>query len=310
MAGDMAKPTRVLVAITFAIAVFAVPLTTVADGHGPVDLPPAPPRVKPAYPRLDSQLNRMAENAAQAGQGGGDVIPTSAPMYSGSSVAVTVRLSSGASAIAAFIEEGGGIAANIGEDYVEAYVPPPLLAELSELDGVLRVDTIIPPQPTVLSQGASVHGVPPWNARGFTGVGVKVGIIDAGFQGFGALMGTELPSTVVARCYTAIGTFTSVLADCENGEVHGTAVAEAIIDMAPQATLYIATVSSGADSVSTATWMTEQGVTVINRSLGSSYQGPGDGTSPFSNSVFAMIDAAVSGGALFANSSGNSAGKT
>jgi len=123
-------------------------------------------------------------------------------------------------------------------------------------------------------------------------------------------MGTELPSTVVARCYTSIGVFTSNLADCENGEVHGTGVAEAIIDIAPQAAPYIATVSSGADSVATATWMTEQGVTVINRSLSKIWEGPGDSTSPFSTSVFGMIDAAVSGGALFANSAGNSAKKT
>jgi len=103
-------------------------------------------------------------------------------MYSETSVAVTVRLSSGADAIAAFITKGGGIAANVGEDYVEAYVPPPLLAELSEFAGVLRVDTIIPPQPSVVSQSAAVHDAPAWNARGLTGAGVKVGIIDGGFE--------------------------------------------------------------------------------------------------------------------------------
>ena len=258
----MAKPIRVLVAIAFAATMFAMPQTTLADGHGPVDLPPGPPHAKPEYPRLDSQLNALAAPAVQAGQGGQDVFPTSALMYSGSSVAVTVRLSNGANAIAAFITEGGGIAANIGEDYVEAYVPPPLLAELSELENVLWVGTIVPPQPTVLSQGASVHSVPPWNARGFTGAGVKVGIIDAGFQGFGVLMGTELPFTVVARCYIFIGTFTSNLADCENGEVHGTAVAETVIDMAPDAALYISNAKSGGDLQSIASWMGSQWVQV------------------------------------------------
>ena len=265
---------------------------------------------KPKYPKLDSQLNRLATQAAQSGQGGGDVITTSALMYSGTSVAVTVHLTRGSDAIADFITEGGGIAANVGEDYVEAYVPPPLLAALSELEGVLRVDTVLPPQPHILSQGRASHGVPAWNTRGLTGAGVKVGIIDAGFEGFAALMGTELPSTVTARCYTSIGVFTSSIADCENGEVHGTAVAEAIVDIAPQATLYVANEVSGADGVAIATWMAEQGVTVINRSLGSVWQGPGDGTSPNPNNVFTMIDTAVSGGALFANSAGNSAEET
>ena len=76
---------------------------------------------KPKYPRLDSQLNSLAAQAAQSGQGGGDVITTSALMYSGSSVAVTVRLTSGSDAIAAFITAGGGIAANVGEDYIEPH---------------------------------------------------------------------------------------------------------------------------------------------------------------------------------------------
>ena len=281
-----------------------------ADGD---DLPgalPAPLSGKPKYPRLDSHLNRLATQSAQAGQHGVDVITTSALSYSGSSVAVTVRLSHGADTIAAFISDGGGMAANVGEDYVEAYVPPQLLAELSELDGILHVDEIIPSQPHILSQGRAIHGVSPWNTRGFFGTSAKVGIIDGGFEGFGALIGTELPPTVVSRCYTSIGVFTSDLDDCENGSSHGTAVAEAIIDIAPGATLYIATASSNADNLATVNWMTEQGVTIINRSMGSIYQGPGDGTSPLPNNPFTMIDAAVSGGALFVNSAGNSAERT
>ena len=169
----------VLLSLTFSLLAGA---PAGADGD---DLPgalPAPPPGKPKYPRLDSHLNRLAAEAAQTGQGSGDAIATSAPMYSGTSVAVTVRLSSGADAIAAFITKGGGIAANVGEDYVEAYVPPPLLAELSEFAGVLRVDTIIPPQPSVVSQSAAVHDAPARNARGLTGAGVKVGIIDGGFE--------------------------------------------------------------------------------------------------------------------------------
>lgn len=92
-------------------------------------------------PRLDSQLNRMV---GQVGLASPDDIVLQSPMHLGSSVAVTVRLSGGADAIAAFIEKGGGIAANVGVDYVEAYVPVTIL-----------VEAIVPPQPTVASQGAA-----------------------------------------------------------------------------------------------------------------------------------------------------------
>ena len=74
-------------------------------------------------------------------------------------------------------------------------------------------------------------------------------------------MGTELPSNVNVRCYTDVGVFTTNLSDCEavspvtpsvpaqcrdyvarfyqdNG--HGTAVSEAIIDIAPEVTLSLA----------------------------------------------------------------------
>ena len=177
---------------------------------------PLPP--KPEYPRLDSQLNQMV---GQIGQAAPQDIIHEAPLYQGTSVAVTVRLSGDATTTVEFLEQGAATVANVGTDYVEAYVPVTLLAALSQQPGVLWVETIVPPQPLVTSQGTAL----------------KVGVIDVDFQGFGALMGTELPSTVVARCYTLVGVFSALLSDCEDGSVHGTAVAEAVVDMAPNVTL-------------------------------------------------------------------------
>ena len=298
------------VTLSFAAALAGYPVTLADDGD-PGDEPeitqldemvPLPP--KPTYPRLDSQLNRMVERIGQVSP---QMLAYDAPLYQGASVAVTVRLSDNASSTAEFLTNGGATVANVGVDYIEAYVPVTLLVPLAERDEVLRVDTIIPPQPQVLSQGTTVHGSPKWNARGFTGTGVRVGIIDGGFQGFSGLMGTELPSTVVARCYTAIGVFTSALSACENGEVHGTAVAEAVVDMAPGASLYISNVLSKGDLQAAASWMVSEGVSVINMSLSITWDGPGDGTSPFSDSPLRTVDLAVSGGIVWANSAGNSA---
>ena len=98
-------------------------------------------------------------------------------------------------------------------------------------------------------------------------------MIDVGFTGYSDLMGVELPNTVVARCYTDVGVYTSNLADCEaseplpdfnqcsrgnSGSVHGTAVAEAVIDIAPDATLYISQPDSWGDMQNTAAWMADQ----------------------------------------------------
>jgi hypothetical protein len=183
-----------------------------------------------------------------------------------------------------------------------------LLIPLAEMEGVLRVASIIPPQPdAVTSQGSALHRAPVWNARGFTGVGVKVGVIDTGFQGYGSLMGTELPASVVARCYTGLGSYTSNLVDCETGDVHGTAVAEAVVDVAPEVSLYIANPRSPLDLQNTAEWMWDQGVSVINHSVGWLWSGPGDGTSPFSESPLATVDLAVNQSVVWINSAGNSA---
>lgn len=43
-----------------------------------------------------------------------------------------------------------------------------------------------------------MHGSPNWNAFGFTGTGVKVGIIDVGFPGYSSLIGSELPALALS----------------------------------------------------------------------------------------------------------------
>ncbi|MDE2993673.1 MAG: S8 family serine peptidase, partial [Chloroflexota bacterium] len=154
------------------------------------------------------------------------------------------------------------------------------------------------------------HGATTWHRAGIKGQGVKVGVIDVGFDGFGALMGTELPATVHMRCYTDIGEFTQNIVDCEVDSAHGTAVAETIIDIAPDVDLYIANPVSRADLRAATEWMLAQGVQVINYSVGWVWDGPGDGTSPNSNSPNRTVDAAVAGGILWVNAAGNDAENT
>ena len=314
-----------LIALTIAVPI--------AQGDGPEDFT-VPEKQELQYPNLGSHLNQLV-----AAVGEGSLSPQQAaanfPFHSAGSVAVTIHLSGNVGEVAQFLEDNGGDPRNMGEDYIEAYVPVTLLGQLSQQPGVARVEGIIPPDPAyggVTSQGVSLHQADSWQDAGFRGQGAKVGVIDLGFTGYSSLRGVELPANVVARCYTDVGVFSSDLADCEaeeeppastpaqcqdyvaglyeGGEPHGTAVAESLIDIAPDATLYIANPYSRGDLQETAAWMADQGVTVINYSAGWIFDGPGDGTSPFSFSPLNAVDQAVARGITWVNSAGNAAGDT
>ncbi len=165
---------------------------------------------------------------------------------------------------------------------------------------------------TVTSEGVEVHQASQWHNAGITGQGVKVGVIDTGFEGIEALLGTELPATVQARCYTDAGQFTENLSDCETRSNHGTMVAESLMDMAPGVALYIAKPSPASlgDLRASTDWMISEGVQVINHSVGWPLDGPGDGTSPFSSSPLKTIDHAVENGVVWINAASNDAENT
>ena len=270
----------------------------------------------PKYPNLDSDLNHIIEQA-QTGRLNTRAAAANAPMHREESVAVTLYITEGyAQDVWDYLEQSGASPRNIGADHIEAYIPVSLLAEASEQESVLSIRTIIPPHPdqgTIVGGGVAAHGVPSWHAAGYKGRGVKIGVIDFSFEGFAGLMGSELPATVNARCYTGHGSFTATLSDCittnspESSRKHGTAVTEAVFDIAPQAEYYIADPGSYDDLLSTVNWMVSQGVDVINMSLGWTFNGPGDGTTPYSNAPLKSVDAAVTGGIIWVNSAGNSA---
>ena len=269
----------------------------------------------PKYPNMDSNLNRIVEQV-QTGQFTAQAAAANAPLSSDESVAVTIYVTEGfAAAIVAFLESNGASPRNVATDYIEAYVPVSLLPDTSEQEGVISIRSIIPPQPaqgTTSSEAASAHGATAWHSAGLKGQGVRIGVIDTGFSGFRGLMGSELPSSVEARCYTDIDTFTHNLADCDNADTssHGTAVTEAAFDIAPEATYYIANPISYGDLAVAVDWMIDHDVDIINHSVGWIWSGPGDGTSPYSNSTLKTVDSAVAGGITWVNSAGNSATET
>ena len=98
------------------------------------------------YPNLGSRLDDLVASV-EAGQTTAEQAARGAAVYNGAPVAVTIYLSGNVDEVVAFLEENGGDPRNAGEDYIEAYVPVPLLGPVSERPGVIRVREIIPPAP-------------------------------------------------------------------------------------------------------------------------------------------------------------------
>lgn len=171
----------------------------------------------------------------------------------------------------------------------------------------LRVDLLPDQQPSSASLlgAGDAHVVTTnaaaWQAVGYRGKGIKVGIVDyfdggawSTAQSYGAV-----PAPSATFCRVAGGSCNLWSA----GSRHGVAVAEIIHDMAPDATLYLATAVTVTDLAAAVAWFDSQGVQIISRSLGSELDGPGDGT----GSVDAVVDDAVSRGMVWFNAAGNAA---
>ena len=267
------------------------------------------------YPKVGSMLDELIARV-EAGEISAEDAAGEAPLHRGESVAVTVHLSGNVDGVVRFLQDNGVSPRNVGEDYIEAFIPIPLLPQTSEQSGVLRVEVVIPAESfqsdqPIAGNGPAAHGSSAWNQAEYRGQGIKVGIIDGGFDGFSGLMGTELPQSVQARCYPEDSdTTTDEVADCEWDGDHGTIVAESVMDISPEVALYIANPLTGGDLQAAVQWMIGQGVDVINHSVGWTFDGPGDGMSPYSWSPLKSVDRAVDSGIVWVNSAGNEARTT
>ena len=102
---------------------------------------PIPDKGELNYPNLGSRLSGLVARV-EAGKATAQEAAAETPVHSGESVAVTIYLSGSVDEVVTFLVENGGDPRNLGEDYIEAYVPVPLLGAVSERPGVIRVREI------------------------------------------------------------------------------------------------------------------------------------------------------------------------
>lgn len=194
---------------------------------------------------------------------------------------------------------------------VQAFVPVTAVSQLGAHPEVVAVERPLyahlpepPPAAAAIgtkllaetSEGLDVMNVPAWHAAGYTGAGVKVGVIDVEFGGWEDLLGVELPAAprTVYRAFGGAG----VVAD----QVHGTACAEIVHDVAPDADLYLAHIQTLFDFNNALNWFLDEGVDVVTMSVGWFGAGPGDGTGSTADRINSFVAA---GDAVFFNSAGN-----
>lgn len=181
----------------------------------------------------------------------------------------------------------------------ESETPGSLFSEISGLEHVIRVRLPIVNvvhAGTVETESLGRIGVIAWQTAGYSGHGIKIGILDMGFDRYKEFLGTDLPAQVTAQSFVA------GLEIDETGIIHGTAVAEIIHDIAPGADLYIAAYETDVEQRRAVDWLLSQGVNIISHSAGS-ILGPMDGSGPLAD----MVDQVVEDGVLWVNSAGNSA---
>jgi subtilisin family serine protease len=180
---------------------------------------------------------------------------------------------------------------------VEEDRPEELFQGISGLEHIVRIRLpVISLQDVGKVETESVHviGADVWQAAGITGKGIKVGVLDRGFDSYRSLLGGDLPANVTVKSFIA-----GLEAD-QAGTVHGSAVAEIIHDIAPDAELFFAAYDTDVEQRQAIDWLISQGVRIISHS-GSSIYGPMDGTGDDA----VMVDQIVAGGVLWVNSAGN-----
>ncbi len=200
-------------------------------------------------------------------------------------------------ALAAGIASVGGQVQTWWGAQVQALVPVKVLGQLADQEVVLYIRHPLRPALDTVTEGEAAINAAAYRAQvGTSGAGVKVAILDRGFQGYTALQTLgELPVDATVRSFRSDGMIDGVTA-------HGTACAEIVYDLAPEATYYFVTYGTDTEFFNAVDFLMAEGVQVVSHSLSHYNAGPYDGSSNISQ----WIDLARARGIFWTNSVGDS----
>lgn len=167
--------------------------------------------------------------------------------------------------------------------YLQLRVPVSALVDVAWVGGVKRVrEPDMPTSKEIITEGRDDIFVNDWHSSGVTGEGVLVGVLDVTFGGLENALGSELPAEV-GKTPASLGGI----------NVHGTAVAEIVHDIAPGADLHLYEFATEVEFYERCDQIVADGVDVVNASIGFDNVWHADGTSPYTQTVELVVDAGV-----------------
>lgn len=261
-------------------------------------------RDRPANPKLDSSLAELGTTSSPAEIN--TLADSNGLRLAGGRVQVQITIDPARikEAQEVVMAAGGQVTKHNDEgNMLQAWLPPNALATVAAAEAVLYIRQpayaleVEEAAVNALTEGVAAAGAQTWHGAGLTGQGVKVAIIDAGFQGYTGLLGNDLPANVTAKTFVDFQNDSYV----DNVTPHGTACAEIVHDMAPDAQLYLLQVSTDTDLGEAVDYAIAQGVDVISTSLAWLNVTPGDGTGYFDQQANKARDAGI----LWVTAAGN-----
>lgn len=255
------------------------------------ELPPVDIAEK-KQPNMDSRLADMYEEASA----GGGAVPSSNGTGS-EDLRVQVILVMASADVAVPQNLGIKVETNY-ENLVQATVPVRNLESIASHDAVLMIRMPSHPHHSfhVTSEGADLIGADVANASGYTGKGVKVAVIDGGFDIYDHEIAGNIAGYEPFYFGYGIG---------GDDSKHGTASAEIIVDVAPDVQLYLYTVYTDVEFLNLVDHIIDRGdIDIVSMSMSWAWNAePTDGTSAMSEKINEARDAGI----LWVNAAGNHA---
>ena len=283
----------VAVALGTAVALFVAPSAPTAESADHLRAP----RPAAKSQELASSLAEVVRAQKSSGSGVARAQELGLAVSAGR-VRVVVEAHAARAAAEEAVRASGGSVEAVYADLVQALVAPAAIEPLSRSAAVAYVRSPHTPV-TQAVEGEEIAGsaADVFQDALWSGTGVKVAIIDAGFQGLAARQANgDVPMGVVTQdmCNGGFG-----------AEAHGTAVAEIVHEVAPGAQLHLICIDSEVTLGQAKDYVKAQGIPIVNMSLAFFNSGRGDGSGGPAT-VNGVVADARANGILWINSAGNS----